>query len=86
MIQEDKYGKSRINDAPILLMGDDYELKSGVVGLHTDNAQETFFDNIQIKPMDCYKSTYDIDEAPEFFIETNRFKDIYKSAIYRIYD
>lgn len=55
MIQEDKDGKSRINDAPILLMGDDYELKSGVVGLHTDNAQETFFDNIYVKPMDCYK-------------------------------
>ncbi len=46
MIQEGKDGKSKLADAPVVLTASAFYLKSGFIGLSTDNADSSYFHDL----------------------------------------
>jgi len=39
-----------ISNAPVAIKGDDLYLKSGFIGISTENCSETYFDNYLVEP------------------------------------
>lgn len=56
-------------------------MKSGFVGLSTDNTSGVFFDKFLVEPVECYKDEFDPEKIPEYEIKTNRFREDYFSDI-----
>ena len=48
-----------ISQTSVILKAEDLHLKSGFVAFTTDNAQENYFTDIKIKPLDCNVPKFD---------------------------
>ncbi len=64
-----------------MLKGDDLYIKSGKIALTTDNALDTYFDSFKVEPLPCYVDPFDPETAVKYLVDTNRFRDKYRSDI-----
>lgn len=48
------------------MRGEDLYLKSGTVGLTTDNARDTYFDNFKVEPVTCFIDPFDPEKAIKY--------------------
>lgn len=56
-------------------------LKSGSVGLTTDNARNSYFDGFKVEPLPCFVDPFDPEKAVKYEVKTNRFRENYRSDI-----
>lgn len=77
---------TKYKNLPKLLKGEDLHIKSGQVGLMTDNAQGTMFDNFRVDHEDCFVDPFDSDRAKRYKVRTNRFIELYKNDVNQVYE
>jgi hypothetical protein len=76
----------KYSNIPKVLKGEDLYLKSGQMGLLTDNIQGAMFDSYKIDHVDCFIDPFDSDKAKKFTVRTNRFHETYKNDIKLIWE
>lgn len=83
-IEKDNVG-TKYNNLPIVLRGEDLYLKSGSVGLLTENCSGSMFDSFRVTPEDCFNDDFDEDKVRKFKVHTNRFHETYTTDIEQVW-
>jgi hypothetical protein len=76
---------SKYNSLPIVVKGEDLYLRSGSVGLMTENCSGSMFDNYKVEPEDCFVDNFDPDKVKKYKVRTSRFHETFNSDISQIW-
>jgi len=76
---------TKYNNLPVVLRGEDLYLKSGSVGLLTENCSGSMFDSFRVTPEDCFNDDFDEDKVRKFKVHTNRFHETYATDIEQVW-
>lgn len=69
-----------------MLKGEDLYIKSGMMGLMTDNVQGAMFDEYKIDHVDCFVDPFDPEKVKQYKVRTNRFHETYKNDINLVWE